>query len=374
MRASWIPLVAALSADAVAAPATPAASPPAEIVAGRARAWERIAGRAVPLRTHAEAALDPVGAAALADGAAAWVVLRDGVLVGEGYASGVGPETRFPLGDATDGLLAMLVGVAIADGVLRPEDAVPRHLPEWSDERRQALTVLDLLHGAAGLAPDATTGSPDGAFTIAAAAPKTARWRLAHDRDLVPALLSIRAGRAPGRAYMDDDAVPQALALVLERATGTRWVDLLEARLWWPLGASEAWVPLDHRRGEGLAFVGPYVTARDAARIGQLLLDDGRIGDTALLPPGWAARLRVPSPQIGDHGLGVWLADRGPGASQASKRSAPFDDPELFWLAGADGQRVYVSPRERIVVARFGTATVDDAQLPNGAARALGAS
>lgn len=375
MPLSSFPLILALGAPLDAEAGASAATLPAVAkkawVAGRARPLERIAGRAVPLRVAVRADLTPVRAQAIAGGATAYVVLRDGVVVDEWYAAGFGPDTRFDLGDANRGLLAVLVGVAVTERALRPDDPVRTWVPEWSDERRSALTVAHLLHGSAGLAGDPTAGPGEAAYTVDAAAPKTPRWRLGHDKDLVPALLAVGAGRSPGRTYVDDDATAQALALVVDRATGTRWVDWLEQRLWWPIGAADAWVPLDRARGEGLAFVGPYVTARDAARLGQLLLDDGRVGETQVLAPGWVAQMRVPSPVLGDHGYGVWLADRGPGASRAAGRAEPFDDPELFFLAGEDGQRVFVSPRHHLVVTRFGGAVVDDALLPNALARVL---
>ena len=368
MRNPPLLLIALLAAplDALAA-----SGPEKALVAGRVRPVERVAGRGVPLRAELRAELVPIREQAIGAGATAYVVLRDGVIVDEAYGPGFGPDSRFDLGGANRGLFALLVGAAVIEHRLAPDDAVPRFLPEWADERRAALTVEHLLQGAAGLAGDPTAGAGEAAWTVEAAAPRTPRWRLAHDRDLVPALLEVGAGRPPGRVYADDDAVAQVVALVLERATGTRWVDWLEQRLWWPLGAGDAEVALDRRGGSGLAFAGPYVTARDAARIGQLMLDDGRVGDTELLAAGWVTRMRVPSPMLGDHGYGIWLADRGPGASRAAGRSEPFDDPELFFLAGDEGQRVFVSPRHHLVVARFGGAEVDDAALPNALARAL---
>lgn len=376
MRLPSLPLIVLLTTPLAAAAASsvaPPSAPDRALVAGRVRPFERIAGRAVPLRIAENAALMPIRDQALADGATAYVVLHHGVLVDEAYGPGVGPDTRFDLGEARQGMLALLVGVAVTERRLSPDDPVTRFVPEWSDERRAALTVEHLLQGAAGLAGDPTAGPGEAAWAVDVAAPRTPRWRLAHDRDLVPALLAVRPGRSPGRVYQRDDAAAQALALVIERATGARWSDWLEQHLWWPLGAADAWVPLDHRGGTGLAFAGPYVTARDAARLGQLMLDDGRVGETEIVASAWVAQMRVPSAILGDHGYGVWLADRGPGASRAAGRTQPFDDPELYFLAGDEGQRVFVSPRHHLVIARFGSDTIDDSVLPNAVARALAA-
>jgi hypothetical protein len=65
-----------------------------------------------------------------------------------------------------------------------------------------------------------------------------------------------------------------ALALLLERATGQRYRDFLERRLWQPLGAGDAEMMLDSEGGRVFPFCCLWSLPRDWARLGQMLLDE----------------------------------------------------------------------------------------------------
>ncbi|TIQ15533.1 MAG: 6-aminohexanoate hydrolase, partial [Mesorhizobium sp.] len=62
------------------------------------------------------------------------------------------------------------------------------------------------------------------------------------------------------------------MAWVMSRATGRSFAQLLEERLWLPLGCEEdAYVEIDPTNGMPRAHSGLNVTLRDLARFGELM-------------------------------------------------------------------------------------------------------
>ena len=99
-------------------------------------------------------------------------------------------------------------------------------------------------------------------------------------------------------------------------------------------------------------FVGSsqvYTTARDLARFGVFLADDGVWQGERILPEGWVEFSRTPAPtrpvEPGKRGYGAqfWLLDQMPGVPN-----------NTFTSAGNKGQFVSVVPDDKLVVVRTG--------------------
>ncbi len=74
------------------------------------------------------------------------------------------------------------------------------------------------------------------------------------------------------------------LGWTIERATGEGIAEFLSSRLWKPIGAEDdASITLD-RTGLARASGGLGATARDFARIGRLMIDDGRRDTREIVP------------------------------------------------------------------------------------------
>ena len=123
--------------------------------------------------------------------------------------------------------------------------------------------------------------------------------------------------------------------------------DEVAERLFDPLGMSSAVIETDeHGTLVGSSYM--YANARDWARYGQLLLQDGVWRGDEILPRGYVAMMTTPvAASGGQYGHGqVWLA--GPDGKSSG---IPAD---TIWLQGHDGQSIAVIPSRRIVVVRLG--------------------
>ena len=133
------------------------------------------------------------------------------------------------------------------------------------------------------------------------------------------------------------------LGEIVRRVEGKPLATLLAERLWQPVGAEQdATWNLDHENGVEKAFCCVNAIARDYARIGQLVLDNGRVGDKQVVPAAWITRISQPVATPVDH-LGY-----------SAQWWHPIGDTDGdFSAVGIYGQFTYVNPKHRIVIVKL---------------------
>ncbi len=110
------------------------------------------------------------------------------------------------------------------------------------------------------------------------------------------------------------------------------------------------------------SFVGSsymFATARDWARFGLFLKNDGVWEDERLLPEGWVAYSTQPTPYapMGKYGAQFWL--NAGDKDNPKNRNFPSLPRDLYYCGGFNGQIVAVIPSWDVVVVRLGV-THDD--------------
>ena len=121
-------------------------------------------------------------------------------------------------------------------------------------------------------------------------------------------------------------------------------------------------------------FVGSsfsYATARDWARFGLLYAQDGVWKGERLLPDGWVAFVRRPTPPSprGAYGAHWWLNAGSNGAPE--DRPYPSLPADLFYASGYEGQFVVVLPSHDLIVVRLGQSEPEHAFDLEGFLRAV---
>jgi CubicO group peptidase (beta-lactamase class C family) len=281
----------------------------------------------------------------------ALLVWQAGALQLEYYDPSIQPADRLPAAGLMPGLMALLTGIAVKDGTLAGiDDPVSRYLPEWEGDSRGRVTLRQLLEGSSGLEPSSTQA---GADAIA--------WTL-----------SASLAAEPGTRFSPSAFEAQLLGLVLARARHQPVADYLSAALWQPMGARDASLESGSRTGAAYLHCCMKATARDWLRPGLLLLEDGSAGAVPLVPKPWLDQMERPNSHSRNDGwrlrLGWPFDQKGPLAAKT-----PFAEPDTFFLAGADGSRLYVSKGRELVILRLGSAVRDwdEAALPNLVAKSV---
>ncbi|HET8747359.1 MAG TPA: serine hydrolase [Ramlibacter sp.] len=113
------------------------------------------------------------------------------------------------------------------------------------------------------------------------------------------------------------------------------------------VGYDDAWVEIDGVRMQSVPGgthwgAGVSISARDQARIGQLLLDGGAHGGEQIVPAAWVARMQQPCAVAPFYGWLTWLNRNGAMFADASRES--------WFMVGAGGNYVWMDPKHRAVV------------------------
>jgi len=235
-------------------------------------------------------------------------------------------------------LLSALYGIAVAEGRIDLSASlaalgIDDNPPRLTDEEKTA-TVRDLLTSRSGIYHPAAHETAD----IKRKRPK-------------------RGSHPPGSFWFYNNWDFNALGTIYRRQTGEDIFQSFERRIAAPIGMEDFSVKDGRYALEGLSQHPAYpfrMSARDAARFGQLFLNDGVWGNTQVVPASWvrestttyasATRIRQ------GYGYMWWTLPEDSWGKNA------------FYASGYGGQIIAVVPTKRLVVVQ----TVDLKQNPKG--------
>src|SRR5262249_44557054 len=242
-------------------------------------------------------------------------------------------------------------------GRLDPAALVTAYVPEAEASGYAGATVRHLLDMRTGVAFRETYAELDAEVRVME---RSMGWRPAQPGDpagACPYLVTLGQAGAHGGEFTYRSADSDMLGWVCERAGGTRMADLISELIWQPMGAERDGEITCDPLGSAVHDGGVSATARDLARFGQMLVDDGLVRGYPAGPAPWLAAPpvpRAPGPgvreafAVTDHEFalpGSWYRNQfwvlpGPG------------DPVLVCL-GIHGQLVYADRATRTVVVKL---------------------
>ncbi|WEO78770.1 serine hydrolase [Cryobacterium sp. SO2] len=290
------------------------------------------------------AALRATGADGLDDwlhagGGSAFVVIQNGVLTCEDYADGITASSALPVFSVSKTLTSLLLSRAVEEGVVDYDDSIVEYLPELAerDARFADITLGDLVDMRSGIA-----------FTVAAGFPFLDQdaARVYYATDLRAALLRYPEIVAAPGTFAYNDYAPNLIGLALERA-GQSAIGTDMSRLWQQLGAQDGAKWLVDDAGFAWHESGLVASARDLARVGELLLDGGQADGRPVAPDAFLARTQSRGgaetvQSLAADGMGYangwWVLDSG----------------RSYVALGRYGQLVVVHPKTRTVIVRLG--------------------
>jgi CubicO group peptidase (beta-lactamase class C family) len=283
----------------------------------------------------------------------ALVVLRHGRIVVERYANGMGPRTPHILMSVSKSLLGLLTGIVVAEEKVDADELVTNVVPELAGTAYEGAKVRHLLDMRTGVAFDEDYFATSGPIVEYR---KSTNWNPLgpgeSPSDLRSFYQSLRDsdGHHGGHfQYISPNS--DLLGWVVERASSQRFPDLMSDRLWKPMRAEcSAYITLD-RLGAPRCAGGICATARDLARVGQLLVDDGVCGGMQIIPSTWIDDITLNGSQ--DAWAAGVFAPFFPGRKMHYRSQWYVDVGEapLLFGFGIHGQYLFVDRRNRIVVA-----------------------
>lgn len=256
---------------------------------------------------------------------------------------------------ATKAVIGILIGILEAKGDVEINVPIAKYVPEMEGSVYSEATIRDLtdmrmeikLEGEALAAyENCTNWEP--------ADPKNPE---ADFRSFFsgPAFKGSPAKRNGNFLYVSGNI--DLLGWILERATGQTIATLITEHLWKPMGAeSDAYITLD-RKGLARCTGGLCSTARDLARIGQLMLSNGRSpSGTQIIPQAWVEDILTNgSPEAwrdGEFGKSF-----GPISKNMRYRAGWYaigdEGVETSFAMGIHGQNMFLDRKRGLVVVKL---------------------
>ena len=278
------------------------------------------------------------------DGLVLLVVEGDGVVF-EAAVGGHSSRTVHPLNGGSEAFWGVVAVVADEQDLLDLDEPVALTLKEWTDEPLKGdVRIRQLLRFRSGL---------EAGFAALEAA----------DQNRFETSLELEMISRPDQRFQYGPSHLTVFGEVLRRklAAAGRDTDptlFLEEHILKPLGVESVRWDRDAAGNADLSG-GAHLSARQWARFGRLLRDDGIWKKHRLLEPEAMATLREGTQSNPGFGLSIWTNPRvkqdGTRAPWMVERPSFYPEglPDLLVAPGQGGQRLYVIPSLDLVVVRF---------------------
>jgi CubicO group peptidase (beta-lactamase class C family) len=169
----------------------------------------------------------------------AFVAMKRGEFVGGYRAPHMDPGAAHIVFSISKSLTAILAGSLQADGLIDPAAPVTHYIPEAEGSAYGDATVQHLLDMTVSVDFDEAYLDPAGAFERYR---RAMLWNPGGGEEMLLAfLLTLQKGLHPhGGPFRYRSPNSDLLGVIIERASGRRYADLMRERLWLPLGAKSA--------------------------------------------------------------------------------------------------------------------------------------
>ncbi len=291
-------------------------------------------------------------------GMRALVVVQHGRIVAERYGAGFSAATPLLGWSMTKSVLAGLVGMLIKEGRLAPDQSAG-----WpaSGDGRDKIRIADLLAMSSGLR-----------FNEAYGVVSDVTRMLYLERDVAGFARAQPLLHPPGSVWSYSSGSANILSRIVQDAAGGLAAAYPAEKLFKPLGMTSATMETDEY-GTLVGSSYMYATARDWARYGQFLVQDGIWRGQEMLPRGYVAMMATPAAASGgEYGQGlVWLWGGDaiePGKNPDTAYGIPAD---TFWLEGHDGQSMAVIRSRELVIVRLGLTPSSHHYQPDSLVKAI---
>lgn len=269
----------------------------------------------------------------------AFLVMKNDTLIFEKYWGEHGKSTLSNSFSAAKTVVALLVGVALEEGKIKSlDEPVANYLPEFKREDLSIITIRHLLLMSSGLD-----------WTESGKNPLSNNAESYYGSDLYGLVTRQKRIGEPGKKFIYQSGNSQLLGFIIQKATGYNVSEYCSMKLWSKLGMeSDAYWSLDKEYGDEKAFCCLYATARDFARLGRLILNNGNWNGEQIIPRGYMEEMvHIPAGmQTEDgidnyqYGLHIWTYQG---------HTSP-----VVYCRGILGQYIITIPEENLVIVRLG--------------------
>ena len=262
------------------------------------------------------------------------LILKDNNVLYERYFQGKGRGDKFMSASMSKTIVALLIGIAVDEGKIKVTDKVTDIFPDFVGSAFDEDTVEDLLR-MSSKARLVNSYDKDTLTDNQAVSP------LAAPNGDQREYLRTRTVKNPVRTFDYNGAQTVLLALLLRQRVGMTLAEYMEKKLWGPIGAEDKGYWITNSKGQEGAGGHFVSTPRDYAKLGLLIMNKGKVGDTQVVSSSWIKAmttvrkdgLQPAKPPF--YGYQVWVPLLAGGRA-------------ILW--GTNGQNVFVDPVAHVVI------------------------
>ena len=245
-------------------------------------------------------------------------------------------------------IVGLLIGIAIDKGYIKSFDEPITNYLDYFEPKDSVVTIRHLLNMTSGL--DWTESSSNPLSENAAAY---------YGSNLEKLMRSLSFSRKSDKRFIYKSGNSQLLGFILEKATGQKISHFMQEHLWSKIGAeSNAFWSLDQKDGVEKSFCCLYATTRDYAKLGQLILNDGKWNEDTVISSSTLNQI-IDFSKINKgkkinyrYGLHYWLVNH--------------PQHKIIYARGILGQYIITIPEKDIVIVRTGHKRKDKQQNLKG--------
>lgn len=269
-----------------------------------------------------------------------FLVAKDGVIVNEWCRNGVTIASPMSSWSVAKSVVGLVAGQLVGEGKLSEDTRLVEVLPEYATGGPfDSITAGHLLDMRSGI--DLPEIYREWAMYMGVSGMMTTTR--------LPEYLMSRARNTfavPGTVSDYRSIDTQYLSMMISRIENEPLATVVHKRIWDPIGALDhaSWT-LDRPDGIEKGFMGLNASPRDFLKVGQLVLDRGRVGDRQVVPESWIDRMSTPAGFI-DSETHRW------GYSAQWWHPTGSDEHEDMTALGVYGQYVYVNRKHGVVIAK----------------------
>ena len=279
------------------------------------------------------------------------------MLIHETYADTMTADSKHLLMSVTKSFIGAVAGILADHGVLDLDGQVSQHVPEVIGYGYEGATIRNLLDMRSGIAFAEEYLNPDAEVRLLEHAANWRPYRAGLPTSTYDFLHRLPAAGPHGGGFRYRSCETDILGWVCERAGGTDMATLLSTLVWRKLGMeNDAYIAVD-AAGNAVHDGGLNATARDIARFGQLLLDNGLSpAGEQILPPWWTEDVLAGAADGKDAFTATSSVETGmPGGHYRHQFWVPFPDRQVLLALGIHGQMIYIDQASGMVGVKLST-------------------
>ncbi|CAA7385944.1 serine hydrolase domain-containing protein [Chryseobacterium fistulae] len=264
---------------------------------------------------------------------AAFLVIKNGKLIHEQYWNGYHQSSKTNSFSMAKAVTVMLFGKALEEGKISHSDI---HFSEYFDEFKtkglaKNLTLKNLAQMESGLDWNEDYKNP---FLPNAKA--------YYGKSLNKAVFTRNFKEEPGTQFEYQSGSTQLLGFAVKKAINQSLASYLSDKFWTPLGMEYNAEWSTDESGMEKTYCCIHSNARDFAKLGQLFLDNGKVGDYQILNLDFINQMRTPTQKSEEiYGMGLWINN---------------DNPiQHYYFLGLQGQYIIMVPEYNMVIVRTGS-------------------